>query len=283
MNYFIVTASEAVRLFSSARLFAIPWTVAYQAPPSMEFSRQGTEWVAFPFFGDLATQGSNPGLLHFRQTLYCLSHHLLFSCPVSGNTLDAEPIRQKWPTMRVNVMTASPPKPSPPSLAAPAAQARTCSPSCAGRAASARASGRRSPRWPPASWGRPSTIGSRSRRARSSQTRMSSQWRRGPPAGHAVTRPLGCTRTWRKKRPWGALRSAGRQCHPLPAWFPCHTSLFTMCRPFPTSRRPQGTPWMLCHTRRWQAQKPLGDSQVALVVKNPLANAGRRKRRRFDP
>ena len=135
-----------VKLLSCARLFAIPWTVAYQAPPSMEFSRQGTEWVAFPFFGDLATQGSNPGLLHFRQTLYCLSHHLLFSCPVSGNTLDAEPIRQKWPTMRVNVMTASPPKPSPPSLAAPAAQARTCSPSCAGRAASARASGRRSPR-----------------------------------------------------------------------------------------------------------------------------------------
>ena len=66
MNYLIVTASEAVRLFSSVRLFAIPWTVAYQAPPSMEFSRQGTEWVAFPFSRDLATQGSNPGLLHFR-------------------------------------------------------------------------------------------------------------------------------------------------------------------------------------------------------------------------
>ena len=32
--------SEPVKLLSCVRLFAIPWTVAYQAPPSMEFSRQ---------------------------------------------------------------------------------------------------------------------------------------------------------------------------------------------------------------------------------------------------
>ena len=29
-----------VKLLSRVRLFATPWTVAYQAPPSMEFSRQ---------------------------------------------------------------------------------------------------------------------------------------------------------------------------------------------------------------------------------------------------
>ena len=29
------------------------------------------EWVAIPFF---PSQGLNPGLLHYRQTLYCLSH-----------------------------------------------------------------------------------------------------------------------------------------------------------------------------------------------------------------
>ena len=29
-----------VKLLSHVRLFATPWTVAYQAPPSMEFSRQ---------------------------------------------------------------------------------------------------------------------------------------------------------------------------------------------------------------------------------------------------
>ena len=34
--------------FSRVQLFAIPWTVAYQAPPSMEFSRQ-EYWSALPF------------------------------------------------------------------------------------------------------------------------------------------------------------------------------------------------------------------------------------------
>ena len=44
------------------------------SPPSMEFSRQGY-WSGLPFPspGSLPTQGSNPGLLHCRQTLYCLS------------------------------------------------------------------------------------------------------------------------------------------------------------------------------------------------------------------
>ena len=34
--------------FSRVRLFATPWTVAYQAPPSMEFSRQ-EYWSGLPF------------------------------------------------------------------------------------------------------------------------------------------------------------------------------------------------------------------------------------------
>ena len=33
-------ASEPVKLLSHVRLFAIPQTVAYQAPPFMEFSKQ---------------------------------------------------------------------------------------------------------------------------------------------------------------------------------------------------------------------------------------------------
>ena len=32
------------------------------------------EWVPFPPLGIIPTQGSNPGLLHCRQILYCLSH-----------------------------------------------------------------------------------------------------------------------------------------------------------------------------------------------------------------
>ena len=35
--------------FSRVRLFAAPWTVAYQAPLSLEYSRQENKWVAIPF------------------------------------------------------------------------------------------------------------------------------------------------------------------------------------------------------------------------------------------
>ena len=59
-----------VKSLSRVWLFATLWTVAHQAPPSMGFSRQ-EYWsgLAFPSPGDLPTQGSNPGLLHWRQTL----------------------------------------------------------------------------------------------------------------------------------------------------------------------------------------------------------------------
>ena len=36
------------QLLTHVRLFATPWTVARQAPLSMEFSRQEDEWVAMP-------------------------------------------------------------------------------------------------------------------------------------------------------------------------------------------------------------------------------------------
>ena len=37
-----------VKSLSRVRFFAIPWTVAHQAPPSMEFSRQ-EYWSGLPF------------------------------------------------------------------------------------------------------------------------------------------------------------------------------------------------------------------------------------------
>ena len=37
-----------MKLLSRVRLFVTPWTVAHQAPPSMEFSRQ-EYWCGFPF------------------------------------------------------------------------------------------------------------------------------------------------------------------------------------------------------------------------------------------
>ena len=65
-----------VKLLSCVRLFAIPWTISYQAPPSMKFSRQ-EYWSGLPFPspGDLPNQGLNPDLPHCGQTLYRLSHH----------------------------------------------------------------------------------------------------------------------------------------------------------------------------------------------------------------
>ena len=50
-----------MKLLSHVRLFAIPWTVAYQAPLSMEFSRQAY-WSGLPFPspGDLPNPGTEP-------------------------------------------------------------------------------------------------------------------------------------------------------------------------------------------------------------------------------
>ena len=51
-----------VKSLSRVRLFATPWTVAYQAPPSMGFSRQ-EYWsgLSFPSPRDLPDPGIKPG------------------------------------------------------------------------------------------------------------------------------------------------------------------------------------------------------------------------------
>ena len=51
-----------VKSLSRVRLFATPWTVAYQAPPSMGFSRQEC-WSGLPFPspGDLPDPRTEPG------------------------------------------------------------------------------------------------------------------------------------------------------------------------------------------------------------------------------
>ena len=49
---------KKVQSFSSDQLFATPWTVAYQPPPSMGFSRQGyRSGLPFPSPGDLPDPG----------------------------------------------------------------------------------------------------------------------------------------------------------------------------------------------------------------------------------
>ena len=53
-----VGTSEPVKLLSRVRLFAVPWTAAYQAPQSMEFSRQEyRSGLPFPSPGDLPDAG----------------------------------------------------------------------------------------------------------------------------------------------------------------------------------------------------------------------------------
>ena len=64
-----------VKSLSRVRLFATPWTVAYQAPGPWDFPDKNTgELGHFLLQGIFPTQGSNPGLLHCRQMLYPLSH-----------------------------------------------------------------------------------------------------------------------------------------------------------------------------------------------------------------
>ena len=66
-----------MKSLSCVRLFAAPWTVAHQAPPSMEFSRQ-EYWSGLPFPspGDLPDPGIEPGSPAMQadaQMLYHLS------------------------------------------------------------------------------------------------------------------------------------------------------------------------------------------------------------------
>ena len=51
-----------MKSLSHVRLFATPWTIAHQVPPSMGFSRQGY-WSGLPFPspGDLPNPGIEPG------------------------------------------------------------------------------------------------------------------------------------------------------------------------------------------------------------------------------
>ena len=60
VNIYALNISE-VKLLSRVQLFVTPWTVAYQSPQSMEFSRQ-EYWSGLPFpsLGDLPNPGIEP-------------------------------------------------------------------------------------------------------------------------------------------------------------------------------------------------------------------------------
>ena len=58
----MLNCTMKVKSFSRVQLFVTPWTVAYEAPPSMGFSRK-EYWSGLPFPspGDLPHPGIQPG------------------------------------------------------------------------------------------------------------------------------------------------------------------------------------------------------------------------------
>ena len=92
-----------VKLLSCVQLFETAWTIAYQGPLPMGFSRQDTRMGChFLLQGIFLTQGSNPGLPHCGQTLYDLSHQgmetILFGlCPLTlRSTPSPGSVRLSW-------------------------------------------------------------------------------------------------------------------------------------------------------------------------------------------
>ena len=107
-----------VKLLSRVRLFAISWTVAYQAPPFMALSRQEF-WSAMPFpsLGDL------PILSHVR--LFSTSLTVAYQAPLSmgfsrqefwsalpfpsPGDLPIPGIEPRSPALQVDALTSEPP------------------------------------------------------------------------------------------------------------------------------------------------------------------------------
>ena len=68
-----------LKLLSRVPLFVTPWTVAYQALPSMGFSRQEYwSWLPFPSPGDLPNPGIEPMSPALQADILCLSHQEVY-------------------------------------------------------------------------------------------------------------------------------------------------------------------------------------------------------------
>ena len=92
-------------MLSHVQLFATPWTVAHQAPLSMEFSRQEYySGLPCPSPGDLP----NPGLSHCRQILYHLSHQESPYTVKGGEKKACDPMETIWGLEIVQSLYPSP-------------------------------------------------------------------------------------------------------------------------------------------------------------------------------
>ena len=88
--------------FSHIWLFATLWTGDCQAPLSKEFTWQENPGVCCHslLLGIFPTQGSNPGLLHCRQILYCLGHQGIEQFANFG-------FRKSWETWKLKLSSLS--------------------------------------------------------------------------------------------------------------------------------------------------------------------------------
>ena len=81
--YTLVCVYVCVCMLSHVQLFATPWTVAFQAPPSMEFSRQ-EHWseLPFPSLGNPALSGGFFMTRGTEQTMYTYIPSFLAFFPI---------------------------------------------------------------------------------------------------------------------------------------------------------------------------------------------------------
>ena len=86
-----------VKSLSLVRLFATPWTVAYQAPPSMGFSRQ-EYWSGLPFPspGDLPSPGIEPWSPASQADTLTSEPPGKFGKELQFKTVAAKPFKKRW-------------------------------------------------------------------------------------------------------------------------------------------------------------------------------------------
>ena len=87
---FQLSQHHEVKSLSHVRLFAMPWTVAYQVPPSMGFSRQEYgSGLPFPSPGDIPNPGIEPRSPTLYADIYHLNHQEMLFTPQRGFPLSS--------------------------------------------------------------------------------------------------------------------------------------------------------------------------------------------------
>ena len=92
-----------VKSFSSVQLFVTPWTVAYQASPSMGFSRQEYQsGLPFPSPGDLPDPGIKPGSPELQADALPSEPPLQFSSVAQSCPTLCDPMNHSTPGLPVH-------------------------------------------------------------------------------------------------------------------------------------------------------------------------------------